>query len=377
MKVKHCEAMLLVCLALCVIVRADEFTIKGTVIDTSVEISGGVEPVIRVTPVASCTVFVVFGCSAGDESYFAVTDEYGCYSLDVNEPAVCGGPDDQVAIFIRAEFDSMELYYRDTLPLADIPDTLAADPNYSSMLRTVVSSVNGYTSYMKYVAREFRYQEEPITVEYSVKRMANDTDTLRLEEANISHLYLLTTSGDTAYDTPVGLIEDSALCYVEDAPVGKVATMGWTLSGTMTFRIPDGLEDRYPDFADDRQLTMAYKIPFEGFLSSYKFTVIKSDMLVVATVEAQRGGSAASPSTHEADVMLADGMHLVVRSPGMYSLELFSPDGRLLKTIVEDRYFSSGKHILGSGDTDKLSAGMVIAVVKGSGFSRTMRVVRF
>lgn len=357
----NCLLKLGCCLALLQlsVAFAKEITISGTVVDTVLETAIGSNPLVKIVPVAACSVTVAAGCTEEEPTrFFAKTDNNGTYTLIANIPDTC------TYNLYRFSIDGTNnsagnFSYFTTYTPDSLPTSFTAHLRSGKSFATDSIASPGYVHGLSYLHRKLIHQQDSIDLTYYMMGTADDPDSLEVTSLCNFSISYVTSSGSLAYETVMGC--------ANAVPYYIYLQKRYYREQKIKLGIPSDLAKRFADFANDRQLTMVFRINSTGTVFKYTFNVIDSTVTTVDETIVRRAPYAPSGSTKASVSLLAKRLSITIAEPGTYTIDLYLPNGKLLHTIAKKQYFARGKHEIALNRTGTLTSTMVLARMTCSG----------
>jgi hypothetical protein len=340
-------------------------TISGTVTDTILETGSGKEPVLKILPVEACSIAISAGCTETVlDKYFVKTDKSGFYSLAVNLPDEC----------------TYNLYLFDFAGKAGTKTTapsglgIAVDSMTSSLKKDLYiphqiprDSVKTaqYAHYFDLRTNSTVHGGDTITVTHRIYGLSDNPDTLRYKECS-HRILLLTTSGDTVYNDQAECRDGGSWVYLKK---------GWYTAFTFKVPVPVDLHKTSASFAQDRKLSLVLKLNDHDIsYTTPPFLVIDTDIKMDNMTAIHSINPKVQIDSKSVLSAQSNQLHLFLKQSGIYSIELFSLDGRSIGHIVKDQYISAGEHTFTMYNMDGNSLKLQIAKLKGNGISASTLV---
>lgn len=341
--------------------------ISGVITDTILETGPSIDPVLKIIPVEACSVSVVAACLEiiGDH-YFAKTDKNGRYSLLVTFPDACGSSYDRVDM--TGYKNNKIIIPRITIRVDSLHDTLKKDLSAQHELPNDSGQTEGYKFKFSVKTNPVIHGGDTINFKCSLFGTSDNpyTDTLHFTDCQFKML-LLTSSGDTVHNEDLICSESGSVIYLAKT---------YTTDLNFKLRIPENLEETYPDFAKDRELTLVFSV--NRYYITYKtsFQVIDTDIPLDNLTGTRNPVKSFNNSTAAMSVK-SNKLHVTLQLPGIYSIGLFALDGRLQLTIAQNRYFQAGEHVYDIGNSAVGSSKLLIAKLKGAKTTVTTLVRKY
>jgi len=352
--VKYCFTLLAVGATLSF---AGEMRITGRVCDTVLETSATSQPLVRIVPHVACSLVIEASCTESIviDRYFAKTDADGAYSVVVNLPETCPYPLYLLRITGYSNRAAKYEWYGSIKP-EDVPAILTVNPPQPIISTTDSVQIAGYRNYFSVrLLDELIYRNDTLEVSHMIKGVTDEQDTLWLAKCPYTAL-LLTSRGDTVYDSTFDCSSTNLQkVYLEN---------GWYQQHKLNIVLPDNLEERFSDYAHDRQLTLVFRvskpdIEYVRFTRTFKVIDLKSDL----TTSTSPSFPGRLPKVRVASGMLLqnDCFLLTISTAGTYTVDLFTPGGKALQTLAVNRFFPEGSHKLSFHAPSALAPGMIMA----------------
>jgi hypothetical protein len=337
-------------------------TISGTVTDTILETGNGKDPVLKIVPVEACSVSIVAGCNEQQpwDKYFATTDKNGRYSLTINLPETCTFKRYYFTINGKTSTTTTIPIGTILTPVDSISDTLIRDLKAQHPLLDTISS-DSYSYRFEVLSKPIIRGGDILPFQYKMTRLVGTPDTLHFNKCQYRML-LLTTSKDTVYDTSFNC-HDSAFTII----IPKNGTIG----DLNYIPLPKDLQKTNSTFALDRKLTLIFK--FFNYDVSYttSFNVIDTDISLENPTAIYNQKKIHFNNSIPLLSTIANKLHLSIIKPGIYSIDLFTLDGRMQQSIAKNQYFSTGENVYDICNIATNSSKMLIAKIQGNGISST------
>jgi hypothetical protein len=338
--------------------NAREVTLYGTIIDTVLETGSGIDPVLKIAPAKACSVNVEAGCQEEFplDKYFAKTDDDGKFSVKVNLPATCK----YGSFFIVAACSTSnktKLYKSYTVPKDSLFEQIKVD--FVKQSEYITKTIRD-SSYMHSIS----FNKPPTiksgdTLKLSVITMAliDNPDTLRYPECGgiielaISNGMIMAEQNVTCSDPSFTYLQQKN-SYFEQ--LAKIV-------------IPKNLQLNHPDFKADRTVKLIFRVGTVQPVESYSFTVIDSDIKVNDLTSTRKPLKCVTNEGSANISIKAHDIFLNIYKAGNYSVDLFSPNGRLIQSIMQNQHLESGKHSFAINKSVENSSQMTIARLRGDG----------
>jgi hypothetical protein len=342
-------------------------TISGTVTDTVLQTGNGESPVLKVVPVEACSVSVVAGCSEQQpwDEYFATTDKNGHYSLTINLPQTCTYNRYYFNITGKTSTVSTIPIGTISIPVDSISDTLVRDLKAQHpLIDTIIS--DSYSYRFEVLSKPVIRGGDFLPFQYKMTRLVNNPDTLHFEKCQY-RIFLLTTSEDTVYDTSFNC-HDSAFTIIipENGTIGDLNYIP----------LPKDLQKTNSAFAFDRKLTLVFKFYDYDISYTTSFNVVDTDISLENPTAVHNPKNTDMSNSAALLSVKSNKLHLFVVKPGIYSIDLFTLDGRMQRSIAKGQYFSTGEHVYDICNTTTGLSKLLIAKLKGQGITSTAIVNR-
>jgi len=323
--------------------------LSGQFIDTVLVAEEAEGPYFSITPVESCKVIIDAGCTeATKDQYFATTDKNGIFSVELNLDESCA--DNIVTANAVIDIDTVAnfniIVHADTLL-----DTLRCNLSYCPKAKNDTVDFNGYAFGIHTITPDFMCSGDSLMAYCTIKSTTDNNDTIHfLSDCRIK-TQLVTSSGDT-------VSSNSFICGNSELHLEKDILT----THSITTPIPENLQNSYPDFAKDRKLTLVIRFNVDSnIFGTVSFQVIDKSISVqsVTSTRSQnimkRQSSSAVKLSSNSSVM-----QVYLSESGMYSIDLFSIDGRLLQRIVRNERLNKGEY---NFDIKGISAGASKAII--------------
>lgn len=342
-------------------------TITGTVTDTILETGSGKEPVLKIVPIEACSISISAGCTETVlDKYFVKTDKSGCYSLTVNLPEVC------VYKFYLFRFDGKTSTQTTVssaigIPADSITPVLKRDLNIPHQIPGDSVKTAQYLHRFSMQTNPFIHGGDTVTVKQVIYGLSDNPDTLRFKKC-IQKILLLTTSKDTIYNADFNCQDNGSWIQLK--------------KGTYTYfdfkvPVPKDLQKTNTSFAQDRKLTLELKLYDYDIGYTTAFQVIDTDIKVDKLTVANYLKKSVVSNPKALLSVEANKLHLLVNQSGIYSIDLFSLDGRSTGHIAKDQYLNAGEHIYTMSKEAENSSRLQIVKLKGNGISASTLMNNF
>lgn len=342
---------LLLCIAFfCMSSFAKNVILSGQFIDTVLVTEDVEGPYFSITPVESCKVIIIAGCTEGvKDQYFATTDKNGIFSAELNLDENCT---DNMVVTANAVIDSDTVANIYIIVRADtLLDTLRCNLRIYPKAKNDTVDFNGYTFGIHTITPDFMCSGDSLMAYCTIKSTTDNNDTIHfLSDCRIK-TQLVTSSGDIV----------SSNSFICGSSVLHLEKDIFTTHSIIT-PIPENLQNSHPDFAKDRKLTLVIHFNVDSnIFDTVSFQVIDKSISVksVTSTRSQnimkRQSSSAVKLSSNSSVM-----QVYLSESGMYSIDLFSIDGRLLQRIVRNERLNKGEY---NFDIKGISAGASKAII--------------
>lgn len=344
---------------------AKNVTISGMVTDTVFEIGSGT--VWKVVPIEACSISISAGCTETVlDKYFVKTDNSGYYSLMVNLPDECTY-DSYLFSFDGKTNTKTTASSIFLIKVDSMSSSLKKDLHISYEIPTDSVKTAHYAHYFGFRANNSIHGGDTITVSHKLTGISDNADTLCFKKCQ-HRILLLTTSKDTVYNKEL-------TCYDK----GNCIKLQKGENITYAFKVPlpVDLHKTNASFAQDRKLTLELQLNYDITYTTPAFLVIDKDVKIdnVTAIRAFKQ----SMDNRSKTVLSArsNRLHVVISQPGIYSMTLFTLDGRSVGHLVRDQYFSAGEHSFAINKLSECSSKLLIAKFKGNGFSASALINNF
>lgn len=347
------------------ILFAKVVTISGTVTDTILETGNGKDPVLKFVPVEACSVSISAGCTETVlDKYFVKTDKFGFYSLTVELPETCVYKYYLFRINGKTSTQTMTPSGLG-IPEDSITTTLKKDLTISHEIPRDSVKTAQYMHYFTLQANNFIHGGDTVTVSHSIRGLSDNPDTLLFKKC-IYRILLLTTSKDTVYNADFNSTNLSNIYLPK----------GWSTDYYhLKVPVPKDLQKINTSFAQDRKLTLELKLyDHDIAYTTPAFLVIDKDIPVSNTTGIHNLKNMRLINSTAVLATKSNKLHLLLTQPGIYSIDLFTIDGRMLQNIVKERYFSAGEHMYDMSSAAGRSSKLLVAKLKGNGITATALV---
>lgn len=336
----------------CVSSFAKNVIFSGQFIDTVLVTEETKDPYLVLTPVESCKVTIFVGCiDETRDQYFATTDKNGNYSAELNLTEDCIG---NLIITANAvvNFDTVANLYiivdADTLP-----DTIKSNMRVTSKAKNDTANLHGYTFGIHTITPDLVYSGDSIMAYCTIRSTGENTDTLHFYSDYRIKSQLVTSSGDTVFCENF-FCDTSRVLYLEN---------GLFKMHNICPHIPKDLQNSHPDFAKDRKLTLVIRFNDDSnIFDTVSFHVIDNGIAVQPATSTRnhnhnsiRYQSSAIKLSSKSSVM-----QVYLSESGMYTIDLFSIDGRMLQRVTRNKRLNAGEHIF---DIGQMRAGASKAII--------------
>jgi hypothetical protein len=335
---------------------AKEVTVYGTVIDTVFETGGGKEPVLKIAPAQACSVFISAGCTEQPASkYFARTGSDGNFSVKINLPDTCqyGQYNFNVACTTSNKSSLYQnIFISDDSPVESIKANLTRQIDY---IRDSIQN-SGYSYYLSFSKPSQTKGGDTLRIRLVTKALVDNPDTLK---SGCGGLLSLATS------TNMVVAEQSIKCNYPSFTF--LSQKNSYFEQLIEMVIPKDLQQRKPDFKTDRTLTLSLRMGSSEKIIRYSFTVLDTDIIINNTTSVQKSQRIKTSNSFANLSMNWNNLYLDIGRAGNYSVELFSPNGRLIQRIAQNQYFENGKHTFTVNTSSVNSSQILLARLKGDG----------
>ncbi|HEX2957866.1 MAG TPA: hypothetical protein VHO70_13605 [Chitinispirillaceae bacterium] len=343
-------------------------TISGTVTDTVLETGSGKEPVLKVIPVEACSISISAGCTETVlDKYFVKTDKSGYYSLTVNLPDECTYPTYLFRIDGKAGSKTITSSVFG-IPVDSMKSSLKKDLYVPHQIPWDSVKTTEYAHQFNLITNNVIRGGDTMVVYHKILGLSDNADTLHFNKCK-HRILLLTSSNDTVYNSDFNCKDSGSWLHLQK---------GWSTSYSFKVPVPVDLQKTNASFVQDRKLTLELK------LNDHDITYTTPAFLVIDTDIKIDNGTAVRTLKQSMDNRSKTGflarsnqLHLVISQPGIYSIALFSLDGRSVGHIVKDQYFSAGEHLFKINNISENSSKLLIAKFKGNGFSASTLINNF
>jgi hypothetical protein len=336
---------------------AKDVTLCGTIIDTVLETGSAIDPVLKIMP-AKARLVSIDGMCQQDEStiskYFATTSSDGKFSVTMNLPETCKSGRYYITAACTTSSNTV-LYksyslFRDSI-LEKIQVNFVRQNTY--VVKTIKDS--SYSHSISFI------QSPQIkggdTMKLRITTMANIDNADTLKYADCSSMIQLTTSnGRVFFESLVGCNYPSFTLLTQKNSY---------FANELDIVIPKDLRLTHPEFTSDRTVILTFKVGSKK--ESYSFTVLDPDIKVDDITGTVKTNKNKTNDGYANMSRRANSLFLDISRSGNYSVELFSPNGRLIQNIAQNHHFESGKHSLVIDKSDVNSSQMIIARLECDG----------
>jgi hypothetical protein len=343
-------------------------TISGTVTDTILETGNGKEPLLKVVPIEACSISISAGCTETVlDKYFVKTDKAGYYSLTVNLPDVCVY---KLYLFRFNGKTSTQTTVSSAfgIPADSITPVLKKDLNIPHQIPGDSLKTTQYAHYFGFRANNIIHGGDTVIVSHRIYGLSDNPDTLHFKKCT-HRILLLTSSKDTVYKADFNCKDSASWVNLKK---------GWYTDFTFNVPVPKDLQKTNASFAMDRKLSLELKLNDHDITyTTPAFVVIDTDINVdnVTTAHSPKQIIVCSPKGVLA--VKANQLYLHVSQSGIYSIALFSLDGRSEGYIVKGQYFSAGEHAFTMKKDVKSSSKLQVITLKGNGISANTLINNF
>ncbi len=335
-------------------------TISGTVTDTVLETGSGKEPVLKIIPIEACSISISAGCTETElDKYFVKTDKSGYYSMMVNLPDECTYEMYLFRIDGKAgSITTTSSHF--AFPVDSIKSSLKEDLYISHQIPPDSVKTTEYAHRFYLMADNVIRGGDTMVVFHKIYGLSENADTLHFNKCK-HRILLLTTSEDTVYNSDFNCNESGSWLHLEK---------GWNTSYSLKVPVPADLQKANESFARDRKLILELQLYDHNITyTSPAFDVIDTDVEIDNLVTANSLKSIAVSNSKPFLNVKANKLHLFIEKSGIYTVDIFSLDGRNIGHIVKDQYFSTGEHIVTIGKEFGNKLKLQIAKLKGNGVS--------
>lgn len=262
--------------------------------------------------------------------YFAKTNNAGVFSVTINLPETCiYGSHAIIVACTTCNFQSIYTPPQDS-QYEQIRVNFIQQKEY---VRKIVPVVSYEHSVAFTKTRQIR-GGDTLTIIAKTRAIADNPDTVKYPECG-SVIQLTTSTGALVKEEPIGCNYPS-FTYISQK--------NSYFDKNLTIVIPENLHLIYPDFKSDRTLKILRKMNSGEQTDPYSFTVVDSDIKVVAVTGTGNFHKYKAPDNTSSMSIKADQVFLEISRAGNYSAGLFSPDGRLIQSLAKNQHFGPGKH---------------------------------
>lgn len=328
---------------------AKNIVISGQYVDTVLVTEEAKGPRLSITPVESCKVIIYAGCNEGTkDQYFAITDKNGIFSVELKLDENC--TDNMVTANAVIDSDTVANFY--IIAQADtLLDTLRSNLNICPKEKNDTADFQGYAFGIHTITPDFLHSGDSVIAYCTIKSNSDNNDTIYfLSDCRIK-TQLVTSSGDTVSTN--SFICDSSELYLEKDIF---------ITHNIITSIPEDLQYTHPDFEMDRKLTLVIRFNVDSdIFDTVSFQVIDKS-IPVQSVTSTRSQSIMKRQASSAVKLSSNSsvMQVYLSESGMYSIDLFSIDGRLLQRIVRNERLNKGEY---NFDIKGIRAGASKAVI--------------
>lgn len=348
---KLCKLISGLIILLAGISSARDLTVYGTIIDTVLETGSAIDPVLKIKPASACPVYINARCQEEESTlskYFATTGSDGKFSIKMNLPETCMYNRFYITAACTTSSNTV-LYKYYSIPSDSMFEKVLINVVRQNTYVTKTIKDSSYSHSVSFiVSPQFKGGD---TMKLNIRTMANvdNPDTLKYPDCK-SMVQLTTSTGKILFERSVGC---------NNSLFTLLTQKNSYLEQQLDIVIPTDLWLTHPEFKNDRTLKLTFQNGSK--IESYSFTVLDSDIKVVDVTGVQK---AHKGKTNDCSANLSKNSHelfLDISRSGIYSLELFAPNGRLLQSIAQNQHFESGKHSLVINKSNVHSSQVIIA----------------
>lgn len=347
---------------------AKNVTISGMVTDTVLEIGSGKEPVLKVVPVEACSISISAGCTETVlDKYFVKTDNSGYYSLTVNLPDECTY-DSYLFSFDGKTNTKTTASSIFLIKVDSMSSSLKKDLHISHEIPTDSVKKTHYAHYFSIGANNSIHDGDTMDVYHKIRCLSDNADTLHFNKC-MHRILLLTSSNDTVYNSDFNCKDSGLWLHMQKE---------WTMPYSFKVPVPVDLQKTNASFAKDRKLTLELKLyDHDITYTTPAFLVIDKDIKIENETAIRAFKQSMDNRSKTVFSVRSNRLHVVISQPGIYSMTLFTLDGRSVGHLVRDQYFSAGEHSFAINKLSECSSKLLIAKFKGNGFSASALINNF
>ena len=347
------------------IITAREITLTGTITDTVfIPGSGEKKPTLSIKPASGLKVKVTAGCANEEnDTYFTFTDSNGVFRTIATLPDSCR---DKRYDF-RAETTLPDSCgFSSSIRIADSASgeiTMRHGRIYDEWHGDSV--VDNEDTHFFSTRKNVRFHTEgdSVRIIYDLIKI----DSIRNDGFN---LVLTTSESDTVLDS----------FFIDRTPTHEsFDTLSyWHLQQDCSFVPPKALEKRFPAFAQDRQLYLSLSLSGTDIEFKKTLTILPKDISSLLPTEIVYEHQSQINTIISAVTLNRQGplLKFTTPTPGIYTIDLFLPNGRLLFRVLDNVSLTAGRYSFPLHPASRRSAQTAMIVrVTGSGVTRTFKML--